>query len=232
MANCILCGKEVERGGYSAKVKGVVIRPVCPDCDELCSKDPSKIVEEHREVFEKMLADHREAVAPRIASVATPEAPQRSPRERKLVRRYGDAYLRANTIVTIGNTIKVIGLVLAALIVLITVLFTIGQSKTSDEMTLAFGGAFVAGIIGMVCYALGILVAAQGQMLQAHLDTAVNSSPFLRDDLKAEVMSLPSDTTELPPEKIDFIHCQKCGTTLYPHETKCPQCKSPVSKIA
>ena len=192
MENCVLCGKEVHRGGYSARVEGVVLRPVCPDCDQLCSKDPKKVVDEHREVFERILAERREALAPRIDSAAIPETPQRPQREQKLLRRYGDAYLHANTIVTIGNTIKVIGIVLAALIGLVTLLLlaTMSQAKASDEMGLVFIGFGVAGIVGMVCYALGTLAAALGQLLQAHLDSAVNSSPFLSNELKAEVMSV------------------------------------------
>jgi hypothetical protein len=40
-------------------------------------------------------------------------------------------------------------------------------------------------------YVLGILVSAQGQILKASLDNAVNGSPFLTNEHRAKVMSLP-----------------------------------------
>jgi len=189
MDYCVLCGKEVQRGGYSSKVGGVVLRPLCPDCDELCSKEPKRVVDEHRDVFERMLAERLEALTPTTTTVATSETPRRSQRERKMMKRYGDAYLRANAIVTIGNTVKILGIVLAALIVVVTLLLT-SQESGESALKLIVPGIVVAGAIGVFCYALGILVAAIGQMLLAQLDNAVNSSPFLTDELKAEVMSV------------------------------------------
>jgi len=113
--NCILCGKEVQRGGFSAKVEGVILRPLCPDCDELCSKQPKKVFEEHRDIFERTEAERRDLIARQVATVKTHSAPpQRSQRERNLSKRYGDAYRVANAAVAIGNTIKTTGGVLAA----------------------------------------------------------------------------------------------------------------------
>jgi hypothetical protein len=194
MDNCVLCGKEVHRGGYSTRVEGVILRPLCPDCDQLCSKDPKRILDEHREVFERMLAERREALAPPTASAAAPEAPRRSQRERKLIKRYDDAYVLANTTVRIGNAIKIIGLVFATVIVLVSLfvmlLSTTETKGVGGDVGLGVVGIVVAGIVGMVCYALGTLVAAVGQTLQASLDIAVSSSPFLTNDLKAEVMAV------------------------------------------
>jgi hypothetical protein len=44
--------------------------------------------------------------------------------------------------------------------------------------------------VGLLFYLLGVLVAAQGQILLASLDSAVNSSPLLTNDQKAEILSL------------------------------------------
>jgi hypothetical protein len=44
--------------------------------------------------------------------------------------------------------------------------------------------------VGLLFYLLGVLVAAQGQTLLASLDSAVNSSPFLTNHQKAEILSL------------------------------------------
>jgi hypothetical protein len=187
--NCVLCGKEVQRGGYSSRVGGVVLRPVCADCDEKCSKEPERVVKEHGDVFEQMLVVHREALAHQNEPLQVAATPQRSQREVRVVRRYDDAYLVANATVVVGKTIKVIGAVLAGLIVVGTLLSTT-EVKGDATIGLLLIGAIVSGVIGLFCYALGTLVKAQGQMVQASLDGAVNTSPFLTDELRAEIMSV------------------------------------------
>jgi hypothetical protein len=58
-------------------------------------------------------------------------------------------------------------------------------------MPLVVGGAIVLGfVVWLPFWILGVVVAAQGQILKAVLDTAVNSSPFLSNDEKAKIMSL------------------------------------------
>jgi hypothetical protein len=52
-------------------------------------------------------------------------------------------------------------------------------------------GLVLAVIVGGGGFILGTLLAAQGQVLKATLDTAVNSSPFLSNDQRVEIMSLP-----------------------------------------
>jgi hypothetical protein len=44
----------------------------------------------------------------------------------------------------------------------------------------------------VVFYFFGVVVTALGQNLQASLDTAVHSSPFLDDQEKRQAMGLPS----------------------------------------
>ena len=52
-------------------------------------------------------------------------------------------------------------------------------------------GLVVIGIIGgAVAFIVGVLVSAQGQTLMATLDSAVNNSPFLTNEHRADVMSL------------------------------------------
>jgi hypothetical protein len=51
----------------------------------------------------------------------------------------------------------------------------------------------VVGLIGAVFvggqfYLLGLIVMAQGQILKASLDGAVNSSPFLQNEQRAKIM--------------------------------------------
>lgn len=112
-----------------------------------------------------------------------------------LKRRYGDAYRVAKATVNFGNGIKIAGIVLAALILLGTLMGTLIAVSQSDSMiggALLIPGILLAGFVGLLFYLLGVLVAAQGQTLLASLDSAVNSSPFLTNDQKAEIMSLTS----------------------------------------
>lgn len=103
--------------------------------------------------------------------------------------RYRDAYSVANTITLFGSVIKGVGIVLAIL-TFITVA-TIGNYMYGGMGTVyIFLGFIMGATIGTVLYLLGILVSAQGQLLKATLDSAVNTSPFLSNDQKASVMSL------------------------------------------
>ena len=94
--------------------------------------------------------------------------------------RYRDAYLVARTIITVGGVVKSVGVVLAIVVTLVALL------KFKMELASVLAGL----VIGVPLYVLGILVSAQGQILKATLDTAVNGSPHLSNDQKAETMSL------------------------------------------
>ena len=53
------------------------------------------------------------------------------------------------------------------------------------------GGLFFAAAVWFALFfVLGVLVSAQGQILRATLDSAVNSSPFLTNDQRASIMKL------------------------------------------
>jgi hypothetical protein len=73
-----------------------------------------------------------------------------------VVQRYQDAYRVGNTIVGIGTTIKVIGFVLAALILLVSLLGGAavgGQSGVADVASILTGG-IAAGLIVWLAYSL------------------------------------------------------------------------------
>lgn len=212
--SCILCGEAVQRGGFSARVEGVVLRPLCPNCDARCSKEPKKVFDEHRDTFERMRR-HESITSPMGAAEVSSSAPDhtrnfpgnqgpqiktaaqgRSQRERSLRDRYVDAYRVANAAVAFGNTVKTVGVVLAALVFIPVLLFALASANqtSGNGIALALGalllGAVFAGAIGMVFFVLGTLLCANGQQLRAALDTAVNTSPFLHDDLRSEIMSI------------------------------------------
>ena len=121
-----------------------------------------------------------------VARAATSAIPSGSPAA-KVMSRYRDAYLVARTIVGVGSIIKGIGIFIAIVIALVgLVAATQGQSN----FIMGLGGVLLGVVVGVPLFVLGILVSAQGQILKATLDVAVNDSPFLSDDQRAEMMSL------------------------------------------
>jgi hypothetical protein len=109
---------------------------------------------------------------------------------RNLKKRYSDAYLVSKVTVSFGNLMKIIGVLLTGVII-VAALFMSRQAGAGAAV-IVVGGIIAAGLSGLLLYLLGILVAAHGQVLQATLDTAVNSSPFLTDADRAAIMSLTS----------------------------------------
>lgn len=103
---------------------------------------------------------------------------------RSIMTRYTDAYLIARTITGVGATVKIIGFVIGAGTALVSVV--VG----SQSVQYVIGGIVVGAIVAIPIYVLGILVAAQGQILKATLDSAVNTSPLLTKDEMRQIMSL------------------------------------------
>ncbi|MEK6320242.1 MAG: hypothetical protein AABN33_01025 [Acidobacteriota bacterium] len=100
-----------------------------------------------------------------------------------VLNRYQDAYRVGAALVGLGNTIKIVGAVLAGIIVL-------GSLSAGSEV-LTVAGVVLAAIGGGLFWVCGVIVAAQGQILQATLDNAVASSHFLTDAERADAMGLP-----------------------------------------
>ena len=104
----------------------------------------------------------------------------------KLVNRYTDAYRVEKVIVGVGNLVKVLGIVAAAVVVLVGLVVT-STTNTAVPLIASFPLALV---IWLLPWALGVLVSAQGELLKANIDQAVNTSPFLVDEQRAQIMSL------------------------------------------
>jgi hypothetical protein len=128
-----------------------------------------------------------------------PVLPGGTKRAQSLSNRYWDAYLVARATVGMGAVIKVVGILLGILIcsggffIATTLSATLSNSGAVifiSVLTIVGGfGVFV----GALLFLQGILISAQGQTLKASLDSAVNNSPFLSNDQKAKIMSLPTD---------------------------------------
>lgn len=103
--------------------------------------------------------------------------------------RYRDAYLVARATAAIGGAVKGIGIGLGILIVLGAVGLAT-QNQGAQSAAYLIGGLLAAAVVGVPLYVLGILVAAQGQVLKATLDAAVHTSPFLEKQDMARIMSL------------------------------------------
>jgi hypothetical protein len=79
----------------------------------------------------------------------------------------------------------------AAVLLLLIGLALIANARLGDAVY-AMGIVVIAFAIfvGIQFYLLGVLVSAQGQILKASLDSAVNGSPFLTNEQRAKIMSL------------------------------------------
>jgi len=163
-----------------------------------------------------------------VATSSTSETP------RNLKKRYSDAYLVSKVTVSFGNLIKIVG-VLVAGVIIVGALFMASQGAG----VFVVGGIVVAGLSGLLFYLLGVLVAANGQVLQATLDSAVNSSPFLTDADRAEIMSLTMQGLEArgaaiaaAQNRFVTFDCPQCGTTIHQRVAKCMFCDTSLTDEA
>jgi len=202
---CIMCGKEAEQGGYTARIQEHVLRPLCGDCQHLCSKDPGQVLQAHAHLFASPASSSPTAdTSPPFPQHGT--ATSRNSSSSSLhsngtfVNRYRDLYRAASLLSGLGTTVKTSGIVVATVILFFW--FIVGIATVSETSSSQFTGAvgfFVCMIIGVVFgalvgglfFLLGILISAQGQLLMAHADSAVHTSPFLSDLERAAAMSLP-----------------------------------------
>jgi|SRR5882724_2279625 len=108
-----------------------------------------------------------------------------------IIKRYRDAYLVARTTVGIGSLMKTLGITLGGLICLVS-LILVFQMRVGEILFIACIVAIAFGIfLGMLLFILGVLISAQGQILKASLDSAVNTSPLLSNEQRTTIMSLP-----------------------------------------
>lgn len=108
-----------------------------------------------------------------------------------LTRRYADAYLTARVTNGFGGIIKGIAVATAVLLTLVGLILVSGGQAWSVRLLLGVVAILVGLLAGVQFYVVGVLISAQGQILKASLDSAANSSPFLTNEHRAEIMSLP-----------------------------------------
>ena len=111
----------------------------------------------------------------------------------RLIKRYRDGYHLGAATVTFGTLLKVIAFLFGFGLFAAGVLMSMNLPGSSSLFAII--GSIVVGVVAWaVLFALGMLVAANGQMLRAVLDTAVNSHQSLNefDKLKAIGVKLTS----------------------------------------
>lgn len=99
--------------------------------------------------------------------------------------RYTDAYAVANAIISTGKIVKVIGIVLAMAGAVVAV---VGFSR--DAAPVWVFPLLLGGVAGLGVWIAGVFITAQGQLLRALLDTAVNTSPLFSNSDKERIMGI------------------------------------------
>jgi hypothetical protein len=77
---CLLCGRELPRGGFSARVAGLLLSALCVECERRCSREPHNVVAEHPHWF-----DGSAIIPPHIHPTSSPIPPS-PPRDRDHLR--------------------------------------------------------------------------------------------------------------------------------------------------
>jgi RNA polymerase subunit RPABC4/transcription elongation factor Spt4 len=117
-----------------------------------------------------------------------------------LTTRYRDGYRVARTIDGFGKLLKILGIVFGAMILFFGLIsgvggaVALGPSKGGEVAFIVslFLFGLIAAIVAVIFWVLGVIVSAQGQMLKASFDSAVNNSPFLENADRSKIMSLPN----------------------------------------
>ena len=106
--------------------------------------------------------------------------------EKRMCKRYKDAYFTSKTGVLIGSVVKTIGWIVGFLIIMLGIV-----SLASGTNEILGGTIILIGVVfGVSLYVMGIIVCTVSQNLMANLDQAVNTSPFLSKDQIKKVMKL------------------------------------------
>ena len=123
-----------------------------------------------------------------LKATSTERLDPSSPEAASAMKRYQGAYRIARLTDLAGHLLKA-----TAIFMGVGALVIFGFGIKADYVEKGFTAVialFVAGVVFLICFAVGLIVSAQGQSLKAHLDSAVNSSPFLTNEQRAKILSL------------------------------------------
>lgn len=110
----------------------------------------------------------------------------------EVVGRYIDAYRAARATVLFGTVIKIVSVLLGLVVAFSPFLLAV---ITLRQLPPGIGVILLSGLLSgfgtfATVFIVGVIVSSLGRLRVASLDSAVNTSPFLTNEQRAEVMSL------------------------------------------
>jgi len=117
----------------------------------------------------------------------TAVAMQSSRYESAALGRYKNGYAVAKAISRVGRAVKILGSML-----IVGGIYVACMAGGNNPIPLGLG--IVGAILGLLTYVAGVLLGAQGELMTAAFDTAVNSSQFLTTDAMASAMGMEATT--------------------------------------
>src|ERR1700678_2537841 len=106
----------------------------------------------------------------------TSSLPQ-SAESNSMTSRYLDAYRHTKFLIALGSTIKSASLIAGSIVAFLSLIYMVSNLEGLGG-ALGLMGLIAGAMLGGIGWVMGTLVAAQGQLITATLDAAVNSSPF------------------------------------------------------
>jgi hypothetical protein len=116
----------------------------------------------------------------------------------EISKRYSDGYRVAVFIIGLGTAVKVLGIVLGVFLAGTGVLLPalrlgpvsmLHQQASNVALGVMITGFFAGGIAWFLLFVGGVFISAQGQMVRASLDAAVNSSPIFSLRQKVQILT-------------------------------------------
>jgi hypothetical protein len=167
-----------------------------------------------------------------------------------LLDRYADAYAVARMLIRRGDWYKTLGdvvKILAGIVTALSVVALIGgdENPFAAPGLRSLGGwaglaiALLMAGIGIWCAAHGLSISAQGQLLLAQLDVAVNTSTFLTPEDKRAVLGLEPASSDAEaesateePSAVEDVVCKQCGADNPPWNQFCEGCGARLAEAA
>jgi hypothetical protein len=118
----------------------------------------------------------------------------------EMTKRYSDGYRVSNFIVGMGTILKVIGIILGIFLAgtaLMLPALRLGPVSALREhggavaIEVVVTGMVAGAIVWFALFVIGVFISAQGQMVRAALDAAVNSSPLFTVKQKVHILTAP-----------------------------------------
>ena len=198
MWECINCGETVEDNFevcWNCQAEKGSVSPkgsFAPPKSQPLIEKPAPKLQQQRMKGLSNLSDDDIVGEPGASGISSPQRSAQSTNQiSTLIKRYQDAYVVARVTNGFGRMIKAIGIIIGGLLAVGGFMIASNGGPGDPMSVLGIVGVVGGVIVGALFYVIGVLVSAQGQILKASLDSAVNSSPFLTNQHKAKIMSLP-----------------------------------------